>query len=221
MLHAIHNESSTMFTSVGHALAVAILVISTEARQDSTMRAALLGMMEAVPRLTSAQADWYDELRGGASSTIDFSGLSSEDIRAQCALIVSAVQSKLLVQEMWAMQAKHACTEFETVDGRKRYAFSAVRINAIKELSDWLLPSFPKVSPAAMDCLVAKVYADHSKTKISYRDLESSFGLARMTFSRVATQINARLRGLEKDAAEKLTPYFLESGLIPEAKEIV
>lgn len=185
------------------------------------MRAALLSMMEATPRLSAAQADWYDELRGSASGTIDFSGLTSDDIRAQCALIVSAVRSKLPAPEMWAVQARHAATESETVDGRKRFAFSLERINAVQGLSSWLLPSFPRIPALAMDCLVAKVYANHSKTQISYRDLERSFGKTHTTFARAAKEIKQHLRKLELAAVERLTPYFIDTGLVPLPSETV
>jgi len=219
MLHAISNDEG-MFKDVTHALHVAYLVMSTEARQDCTTRAALLKMMEyAESPLTAAQADWFEELRGVASQSLNFKGLSSDDIRAQCALIVSAVRSKLPPPEMYAMEARFTQTEYEDVQGVRRFAFSREKATAIKALSDWLQPSVSSLPSLAVDCLVAKLYANHSRTAISYRDLEASFRVPRMTFARAATKVKANIRALELSAATRLQQHFIQQGILCEPEK--
>jgi len=219
MLHAISNDEG-MFKDVTHALHVAYLVMSTEARQDCTTRAALLKMMEyAEAPLTAAQADWFEELRGVASQSLNFKGLSSDDIRAQCALIVSAVRSKLPPPEMYAMEARFTQTEFEDVQGVRRFAFSREKGTAIRALSDWLRPSVGNLPSLALDCLVAKQYANHSRTLISNRDLEASFRLSRMTFARAETKIKASIRALELSGAKRLQLHFIQQGILIEPEK--
>jgi hypothetical protein len=219
MLHAISNDEG-MFKDVTHALHVAYLVMSTEARQDCTTRAALLKMMEyAEDPLTAAQADWFEELRGVASQSLNFKGLSSDDIRAQCALIVSAVRSKLPAPEMYAMEARFTQTEFEDVKGVRRFAFSREKAAAIQALADWLRPSVGNLPALALDCLVAKQYANHSRTAISYRDLANSFKMSHTTFIRAGTKVKANLAALEVSAAKRLQNHFVQQGILREPEK--
>jgi hypothetical protein len=67
-------------------------------------------MMEYADDLTENQAQWLDQLRGiGAekTGTVNFSGMTGVEVRAQCALIVSAVQSRLPDVEKWFVHAKY------------------------------------------------------------------------------------------------------------------
>ena len=220
MIAAAHT-SNAIFQSVGQALHVAFLIMSVDARQDAPMRTALLRMMEAVPNLTPAQADWYDDLRGASSGSIDFSGLSSIEVRAQCALITLSVRSKLPKPEMWALQARFGHIESEGAKDKLRYAFPAERITAIQSLSDWLRPSFQSIKPLALDCIVAKIYASHKKTQISYRALAKSFGENHMVYARALPKIKGHLSEIEKRGMERLAEYFAEQRIIaPENKTV-
>jgi hypothetical protein len=214
MITAQHTSNS-IFQSIGQALQVAYLVMSVDPRQDAPMRTALLRMMEATKNLTPEQADWYDELRGSVSGTINFSGLTSIEIRAQCALITLSVRSKLPPQEMWAIQARYGQVEHEVASAKKRYAFPAERIAAIQGLSQWLNPLFPRINSLALDCILAKNYANHAKVEISFRDLEKSFGENHMVYARAFPKIKEHLAEVEKQATDRLAKYFVSQGIIP------
>lgn len=229
MMDAALEANEAVFATAGQAVHVAFLIMAQEAQQDAPLRKALIRIMESVNLSTGNQRNWLEQLRGSPSGSVNFGGLDAYDVRAQCALITLAVRTRLPAPEMWALQAKFGQTDFEDIemgqmprDGqlpvcgkpRRRYAFSAERIAAIKGLSDWMAPSFPRIAPLALDCMIGKIYANHRKLEISFRDLEKSFGGARMTYARAYKMICSHLRKLEQLAINRLSPHFFEQGLI-------
>ncbi|GGI16418.1 hypothetical protein [Oxalicibacterium faecigallinarum] len=253
------NQPTAIFTSVGQALHVAYLIMASDARQDSPLRKALVRMMSDID-LSAQQTEWLNQLRGEATGTVNFAGLSADDVRAQCALIVSAVDSKLMAQEKWVIHAKymqmvstgsktterqrsaqqyvkfcqhaldsvripmHARRQQEELEEAQRQldklkccpavSYSTGRVDAIKGLSEWLAGSFPTINVMALDMIVAKIYANHVKTAISYRDLEKTFGSSKSTYARIAPAIKDRLYRLELIAQDRLRPYFEEQGIV-------
>ncbi|KAF1042391.1 MAG: hypothetical protein GAK35_02764 [Herbaspirillum frisingense] len=225
MLVAIEVNRGAIFRNVEHALHTAFLVIANEPRQGCVTRSMLLQMMAThqevdarLPALTPAQAEWFIALKGSPSGTIDFSGLTDDEVRAQCALIVSAVKSKLPEAEMNVVLARYGATDYEDVDGRRRYAFSRERGDAIRALADWMRPMVANVPSMAVDVLLARQFANHVKTKISVRDLAASFGCSKSTFHRASGVVRDHVRQLEALARERLYPYFVEQGVIPPSK---
>lgn len=215
MLVALEVNKGAIFKDVGHALHTAFLVIANEARQGCVTRAALLRIMEYAPKLSSTQADWFEALRGVPAGTIDFSGLRDDDIRAQCALIVSAVKSKLPDAEMNVVLARFGATEHEDIGGERRYAFSRERSDAILALADWLRPLVKNVPAQAVDLLLARLFADHAKTRITVRQLADSFQGSHMKFHRAGKVVRGHVKQLEVMAHARLYPYFVEQGIIP------
>lgn len=202
-----------VFATAGQAVHVAFIILAQEAQQDAPLRKALIRAMESV-KLSGNQLDWLDQLRGASSGSVNFGGLDGNDVRAQCAMITQAVRTKLPAPEMWALQAKFGQTDFEDVDGLRRYAFSAERITAIKGLADWLAPSFAQINSFAMDCMIGKIYANHKKIEISFRDLAKSFGGNHMTYARAFKCMRSRLLALEAVAIGRLEPHFFAQGVI-------
>lgn len=212
-----------VFATAGQAVHVAFVIMSQPAQQDAPLRKALIRVMESIRLVDGNQRNWLDQLRGQPSDSVNFGGLDAYDVRAQCAMITQAVRTKLPKPEMWALQAKFGQTDFEDQeDGqmpvrcppRRRYAFSLERIDAIKGLSDWMVPSFPQIPPFAMDCMIGKVYANHKKIEISFRALAKSFGGNHMTYARAYKALHKRLRALEEVAIDRLAPHFFEQGVI-------
>lgn len=209
-----------VFQSTGQALHISFLIMSVEPRQDGALRKALLQIMEAIEQPTRAQQAWMDQLRGTPSGVVNFGGLTSDEVRAQCAMVTQSVKTHLPAPEMWTIQAKFGATEHEEIgrdkDGKaiNRFYFSKERIEAIQALSNWMRASHPKVPMLAMDCLVAKLFANHAKTEISFRELEANFGASRMLYARAMPKMKQTVRDLEEVAIRRLTPYFEESGLV-------
>lgn len=214
-------DVAPVFESAGQAVHVAFIVLAQEAQQDAPLRKALIRAMESI-QLSADQQDWLSELRGSRSGTVDFGGLDGTQIRAQCALVEHAVRTKLPKPEMWVLQAKHGQTDFEDLDDgqfpspqqpRRRFAFSIERINAIKGLSDWFQPMFPRLSGLAVDCLLGRIFANHKKLEISSRDLASSFGGNHTYYLRATKKMKSHIRALENLAYQRLDAYFEQQGL--------
>lgn len=226
MLVALEVNRGAIFRDVGHALHTAFLVIANEPRQGCVTRSMLLQMMATIDleapgrRLTPGQAEWFSALKGSPAGTIDFSGLTDQEIRAQCAMIVSAVKSKLPVAESNVVVARFGATDFEDVDGRRRFAFSRERSEAIMALADWLRPFVKTVPAQAVDALLARLFADHSGMQISVRQLADSFHGSHMKFHRAGLVLRDHVRQLEVRAQARLYAYFVAQGIIPPRAEL-
>ncbi|MDB6119305.1 MAG: sigma-70, region 4 family protein, partial [Verrucomicrobiaceae bacterium] len=87
--------NDAIFRSTGQALHVSFLIMSVEARQKNALRMALIQIIEAVEHLTTKQESWLKQLRGDASGTVNFGGLDAYEVRAQCAMVTTAVRDHL------------------------------------------------------------------------------------------------------------------------------
>lgn len=206
-------KDEAVFENVGQAVHVSFLIMAQEAKQDAPLRAALIKAMESV-QLNGRQRCWLEQLRGTASGTIKFGGLDGNEVRAQCALVLQAVKHRLPKTEMWVLQAKYGQTDFEDIDGKRRFAFSAERISAIQGLADWFRPLFPGLNPRAVDCMLGRLFANHKQLDITVRDLAKSFGASHMTYHRASKKMKEHLSEMEKIAFMRLTPSFAEQGVI-------
>lgn len=206
-------KDEAVFENVGQAVHVSFLIMAQEAKQDAPLRAALIRAMESVV-LSGRQRCWLDQLRGTSTGSINFGGLDGNEVRAQCALVLQAVKHRLPVTEMWVLQAKYGQTDFEDVDGKRRFAFSAERIAAIKGLADWFRPMFPALNGMAIDCLLGRLFANHKQLDITVRDLAKSFGSHHMTYQRASARMQDHLRELEEKAYIRLAPSFVADGVV-------
>ena len=213
-----------IFANAAHAVHVSFLVMAQEAVQDAPLRAALIRAMESIKLDCPGQQRWLEQLRGSKGGAINFGGLSGVEVRAQCSMITAAVRTKLFPYECWVLQAKYGQTDSEEVDNdgqlprpkteKRRWAFPQERIEAIKGLADHFAPVFPKLPPFALDCLLARYFANHKKLEISSRDLAQSFGGNHMAYYRAGRKLAVRLRGIEQHALAKLEPLFIRNGVV-------
>lgn len=223
---AVELEQQGIFENAGQAVHVAFLVMAQEPAGDAPFRKALIRAMESIRLESTEQRHWLDQLRGERSGNVNFQGLRDTEIRAQCALITQAVRTKLPEIEKWVLQAKYGQVEFEDVDLgdrqlppteqpriKRRYAFSAERIAAIKGISDWFAPMFPRIKPLAIDCMLGRMFANHKKIDISVRELAENFGGSHMIYFRASCKMKNHLRKLEELAIARLEPIFEEQGV--------
>ena len=208
-------KDEAVFENVGQAVHVSFLIMAQEAKQDAPLRAALIRAMESVV-LSGRQRCWLDQLRGASTGSINFGGLDGNEVRAQCALVLQAVKHRLPATEMWVLQAKYGQTDFEDVDGKRRFAFSVERIEAIKGLADWFRPMFPGLNPHAVDCMLGRLFANHKQLDITVRDLAKSFGASHMTYQRASAKMHGHVRELEQKAFSRLAPSFVADGVVEE-----
>lgn len=102
----------------------------------------------------------------------------------------------------------------KAASSRRRYAFSAERIAAIKGLSDWFAPMFPRIKPLALDCMLGRLFANHKKLDITARDMAANFGRSYTTYLRASWKIKNHLRILEEQALARLEPIFIEHNVV-------
>jgi hypothetical protein len=205
-----------IFESTGQALHVSFLVMAHEARQGTPLRRALLRIMEAIEHPTKAQQLWMDQLRGteDGARTVDFSGLSPDEVRGQCAMVTQTVRDHLPEAEMHCVCARYIPTETEEIgrDGDKkpiyRFYFSQQRVDSIQWLSRWLRGYFPDLSLFQLDHLVAKHFAERKEVRKSFRDLAQELGGNHMVYARLYPKLKAHLDQLENVAVARLTPLF-------------
>lgn len=211
--------TEAVFVDTRQALAIAYMVTALEPRQPAPFRKALIQAMECQDYLTGMQEAWLAQLRGTPTdSTVNFGGLSSDEVRAQCSTVVSAVNSKLPGPEQWVVRARFIPTEYEEMgeggERARRFYYSRERVEAIQHLARWLPEGMAAVQGDALDLLTARVFADGEKLAISFRDMAANFGGNHMTYARAYPKVRARLVELERVAVGRLTPYFERTGLI-------
>lgn len=96
---------------------------------------------------------------------------------------------------------------------RRRYVFSAERISAIQGLSEWFRPLLPTVPALAIDCMLGRMFANHKKIDITFRDLADSFGGSHVKYHRASKKMLSHVRQLEQNAMERLGPIFMAQGV--------
>jgi hypothetical protein len=191
-----------IFRSTSQALHFAYIIQAYEVSAESVMA-------KAVRRLMKESGVWDT----GEPSSIDFDGLSSLEVRAQCAMIRAAVRDHLPGPERWAIQARYGINEIVTKDGNKKAVFSRERYDAILNLSKWLAPSFKNFSLFAVDLLIARA-VDRRVCNTTPREMAERFGISRDTFIRALHDTKKRLYVLEGAGIDRLTPIFAADGLV-------
>jgi hypothetical protein len=95
----------------------------------------------------------------------------------------------------------------------RRFAFSVERIDAIKGLSDWFRPLFPRIPPLAIDCMLGRLFANHKKIGISFEDIATSFGGNSKLYQRASFKMRNHLRQLEQLALQHLEERLVKDGV--------
>lgn len=205
-----------VFKDTRQALHVAFAVLSQEPRGESMLTKGLIRMLEAMPALTPRQEKWLNQLRGERSGSVNFIGLTSDEIRAQCADVISAVRTKLHHAEQWAVMARFGQMEvgIDPKTKEPRTAFPPERADAIESLALWVQPSFRTIPADALNCMLVKVFSNHELMQASFRELAKAFGGNHMTYHRAYPFLRGQMIDLEDTAVARLRPYFERTGLV-------
>ncbi|HEX7644838.1 MAG TPA: hypothetical protein VF472_21770 [Burkholderiaceae bacterium] len=192
--------NGAIFSTTSHALHVSYLVMAHEPRRSTALWRALLQVMEGQASLTRIQRDWMDRLRGGRGS-VDFGGLSGEEIRAQCALVCQAVNDHLPAPERALIRCK--------------YGIQIEKAHGVAELAQYLTPSLPVKDEIAVKALVYGHLTPHQREKgFSYAEISRSQNVPVISLRRAAATIAQTAERLEVMAIDRLAPMFLRDGLI-------
>jgi len=212
--------SAAIFNSTEQALHVSFYVISLPARQKNPLRMALIQMLESMSGLTRRQQATLDYLYGEKSSTVDFSGLSGEEIRAQCSMVIGAVNDHLQGNVRYATWLRYARGMPARPKTATRAADPGVPPShewkrALLGLARSLQAETGITNRDALCCLLAAhAFPNRRETEFSYARISAEYGIPIRTLGRAAFKIRKALRQLENEAVELLTPMFMRDGLI-------
>lgn len=183
--------------SVPRALHFAYLIQAYEAAPESIMAKVLRTCVE--------ECDVWEPRK---ARTVDFSGLSPLEIRAECAGIRAAVVRVLPRLECAVIQARYELTDYTGDGGERRFFFSRERVHAIQTLGHWAHMQYSAEPLPALDLIVARCYASRRTTPITLRAIAEAFGKSHTHWGRVAHRIEEQLVAIESRALDTLTPHF-------------
>ena len=184
--------------SVPRALHFAYLIQAYEASPESIMA-----------RIMREHVEDVDVWEPRKLKTIDFSGLSPLEIRAECAGIRRAVGALLPAKECAVIRARYGLTDYTDEGGERRFFFDRERADAIKALGAWLHElQYPDLHGAAVDVLVARHFASRKTTPITLRAVAEAFGKSHTFYGKVANELAKTLDAWETRALDELDPWF-------------
>ncbi len=212
---------NAIFQSTEQALHVGFLVTSLPSRQKNAFRVALIQALEALPKLGKDQEKFLAYLRGDApDGTINFGGLTSDEVRAQCAMVVACVRDQLPEPERYAMWIRYA----RGIPAQPRTAQRAAD-PGIPPSMEWKRGVFgmatylrPSVNlqnrETIMALIAAHAFPNQREKEFTYQQISKHYGVPVRTLERAAFMIRKRLRGLENQGVERLKPMFERDGLV-------
>jgi len=211
-----------IFESTTQALHVSFLIMAVEPRQKNALRQALIRYIEEVRSPSANLLDWLNQLRGESSGTVDFSGLTMDEIRAQCAMVTQIVRDHLPAPEMHAVRARHVPCEANEVgkDENRRpiydYRFSDERQESFRFVADWLnkAGAYDGIGKDALMYLVAKACSERREVRPSFRDIAKECGANYQTYYRAYPNVRESIGSLEGLATARLTHHFEKTGLV-------
>jgi hypothetical protein len=212
--------TDAVFETAGQALYVSYLVMAHEARQGTPLRNAILRIMDDLQHPTKRQQEWMDQLRGDkGSSTVNFDGLSPDEVRGQCAMVTQAVKDHLTSIERSVIEARYIPVAEEDLirDGQRvrRMYFPATRVAAMAAITDYLrAPRLMHLPYEAIKMMIGRLYSGETKMQISFNDLAMEFGGHMAQYKRANVILREALEGIEQKAMVRLTTLFISTGLI-------
>lgn len=191
----------TIFVDTATALHVSFLIEALPVSEPSSLRGALIRMLECMPILTYQQAATLARMIGTRSSTVNFSGLTRHEIHGQCAMIIDAVQSRLPYPELCVVLARFAPTE-------------CVKGVGVDGLMLWLAPVSPITNHAALSSLIWRRYVPRQyRDGYSLRAIAKATGSSKSVLGRVAQWLDGESAGLELRALRRLEQTFVPHGV--------
>ncbi|SPA17221.1 hypothetical protein [Cupriavidus taiwanensis] len=194
-------KTRPVFVDTDTALRLSFAVLAGEVRMPCSLRQVLIRMLEAEPSGTAQQRLWLDELLGEPSGLVDFAGLTANEIRGQCALVVAAAAHRLTEAEHFAMLARYAQSYHERAAG-------------VHGLVALLLPAAPTGNHAALlDLMWRRYLPTRYLGGYSLRDIAQRTHVARQTLWRLAAWLREQCDAMELQALQRLEESFVRHGV--------
>lgn len=180
-----------VFRSVSQALHVSFLMASLPVAQKGNTQVALERLMEEAGVRTEVIRD----------GTLNFSGLTSMEVRGQCAMVRGAVQ--------------HHCTAMERFAIWARFAHDASKAEGVSRLRDYCAGQFTVESPQAQMLMVWAVHATgRVRNMVSQRAIAAEHQLSQSTVQRNMQGV-AKIAGtLRRAGMLRLQPMFERDDLV-------
>jgi|GEM_PF-1695142 len=178
-------------------------------------------------RLSAAQARLSPWTPGGGAASRELFEQARDDVKALRAQLEEALRLEQRVQVAYEQSTSvrsldnGPAPKAEGGAGRRRFAFSPERIQAIQNLTDYFAPMLPRINTLAIDCMLGRMFANHKKIEISTRDLADQFGGSHMKYMRASCKMKNHVRVIEQSAVARLEPVFIEHGVVARSKEML
>jgi hypothetical protein len=199
--------TQAIFQTTGQALHVSFLIMSVPATQKSSLRQALIHLIEAVELPSARLKDWLQQLRGERSGTVNFDGLDPYEVRAQCAMVTKAVEHRLPGPErdvIWM-----------------RYGHQVEKARGVAGIADYLAPQLPFDDQIAIRALVYGHSSPRMRLRgLSYPEIAAERNINARTLRRAAGSISSACRILEEMACMRLQPVFERDGVVDAKHEL-
>jgi hypothetical protein len=208
MVGSFHNHNgdymSQIFMSVPRALHFAYLIQAYPAAPES--------IMARIMRMHVEDCDIWEPRK---AKTVDFSGLNSLEIRAECANIRGHIERILPDLERNVILARYGLTDYVDEGSVRRFFFQKERSDAMQALGDWAGTYYPELMPTTddaprpLDFIVARYFASKKTTPITLRQLADAFGRNHTFYGRIARKLEEKLMLIENRALDQITPVFV------------
>jgi hypothetical protein len=193
--------SDAIFQTTGQALHVAFLVMSQEARQDGPLRKALIQILEQQDTLTKRQREWMNQLIGQGSGTVNFSGLTSDEIRGQCAMITQSVRDQLMAPERYAVIGAYTHMPLEKAE-------------AVRYLSDYIMVNADGRKRLLYDYCVLKCTSRQGNENLRSQDVLAGLGVTDKSAAAHLREIRKKYNLLRERGERNLNTLFLQHGVV-------
>lgn len=192
--------SDAIFTSTGQAIHTSFLIMSLEVQAKTAFRQVLMRIIEAVELPSARLKAWYKELQG-SPGTVNFDGLDPYEVRAQCAMVTSAVKNHLPDPERDVIWAKHG--------------YQVERGNGVQGWADYVAPQLTIEDTDVIKGLIyGHFHPELRKSGLSYDDISKLKSIHVKTLKRATSIIAKASDKMEQRAFDRLTPMFERDGLV-------
>lgn len=182
-----------IFRSVSQALHVSYLMAILPPTQKSPTQVLINDLMDQAGVKREVERD----------GTINFGGLSPLEVRAQCAMVISAVKNHLQAPERHAVEAW--------------FAHDARKADGVRFLCDWCTPHWTIESPQARMMITWRINVsdDSAAAKhCSIRDITGEHGIPKSTAHDQLVKVAKVIQTLRSHGMAQLEWMFQEHGLV-------
>lgn len=189
--------SQAVFRSVSQALHVSYLMGSLPVTQKGSMQVAIEHLLERAGVRTETMRD----------GTLNFKGLSSMEVRGQCAMVRGAVM--------------HHCTVMERHAIHAWFAHDASKADGVHALRDYIGGAMTIDSKPARTLIVWAVHAQGSvRHQVTERAIAAEYLLSQSTVHRNLVTVQTAAGRLRRAGMARLSEMFERDGLVECAESV-